>query len=387
MKWLILSLLISISLNADILKQAQLEKIEKEKQKSSLESNLLENSWINPLSIEVDYIKSKNENIKSTSKKAYLNFNQDIFKSGGIFYTIEKAKKQKKLSIENYKNSLDIKKTEALKLVLNIQKIDLQIKKQDYLIKNKKIEIDKKEEEYLNGTTSIEEFDTAVIEKNDLENQIEDLKISKYNLIKELKTYSSISYTQIKPVELKLVNLEEFLKKNRTFVINKLNSSIAKYEQDIISSKYLPKVSISSQFGYENNDEKDNDFYNYGIKITIPLDYNMNKEKEISKLNYKLSEIEDNLIQEKEKNSYDSTFQSLKHVDKKIDNGKSTIKKYEAVYRLTKDLVEGLLKTKEDLKTIENRLNSSRLDIDILNIEKQLLIYDINRNSKIRKYY
>ena len=388
-KKLIIFLSIIISLNADILKDVELERIEKEREKSSLEADLLKDSWINPLNIDAEYTKNKNGNDKFSSKKAYLNFDQDIFRSGGILYTIEKAKEKIKLSKQNYENSLDSQKTEALKLVLNIKKIDLQIKKQDYLIKNKKIEIDKKEEEYLNGTTSIEELDTVVIEKNDLENQIEDLKISKYDLIKEFKIYSSIPYTEVELTELRIVSLEDFLDKNRTLLINKLNSSISKYEEDITSSNYLPKISISSQFGYEDNSnvDKENDFYNYGIKISIPLDYNMNKNKEISKINYRLSKIEENLKKEKEINSYEAIFESLKHIDKKIDNGKSTIKKYETIHDLTSDLVEGLIKTKEDLKTIENRLNSSRLDIDILNIDKQLLIYEINKNTQIRKYY
>jgi len=372
---------LSIELSAQVLKKTEIQKIEKQKEKSSLEADLLKDSWINSLSIESDYTKNKTINTKTITKKAYLNFNQDIFRSGGIYYTIKKAKIQKKLSFENYTNLLSNQKTEALKLVLSIRKIDLQIKKQDYLIKNKTIEIDKKQEEYLNGTVNIEDLDTAVIEKNDLENQIEDLKIAKFNLIKELKNYSSLSYEKINPIELKIVSLDDFLENNKELIINKLNSSISKYEKNITSSKYLPKISIFSQIGYEEGNEfaRHDDFYNYGLKISIPLDYNMNKNMEISKLNYRLSKINESLEKEKKINQYESVFQSLRHINKKIENGKLTIKKYESIYSLTKDFVEGLIKTKEDLKIIENRLYSSRLDIDILNIDKQLLIYEINK--------
>ncbi|PLY05529.1 MAG: hypothetical protein C0625_13145 [Arcobacter sp.] len=372
---------LSIELSAQVLKKTEIQKIEKQKEKSSLEADLLKDSWINSLSIESDYTKNKTINTKTITKKAYLNFNQDIFRSGGIYYTIKKAKIQKKLSFENYTNLLSNQKTEALKLVLSIRKIDLQIKKQDYLIKNKTIEIDKKQEEYLNGTVNIEDLDTAVIEKNDVENQIEDLKIAKFNLIKELKNYSSLSYEKINPIELKIVSLDDFLENNKELIINKLNSSISKYEKNITSSKYLPKISIFSQIGYEEGNEfaRHDDFYNYGLKISIPLDYNMNKNMEISKLNYRLSKINESLEKEKKINQYESVFQSLRHINKKIENGKLTIKKYESIYSLTKDFVEGLIKTKEDLKIIENRLYSSRLDIDILNIDKQLLIYEINK--------
>ena len=389
MKKLILFLTIIVSLNADILKETKIDKIEKQKEKSELESSLLKDSWINPLNIDATISENKSSDTKTKSKRVYLNFDQDIFRSGGILYTIEKANVKNKLANEVYANDLDTQKIEALKLILNIRKIDLQIKKQDYLIKNKKIEIAKKEEEYLNGTSSIEDLDTAIIEKNELENQIEDLKISKYNLIKEFKKFSSKSYKKIKPMELRIINLQEFLDKNRSLVINKLNSSISKYDEDIVSSNYLPKISVFSQFGLEDNDKsQSNDkFYNYGFKLTIPLDYNMNKNKEISKLNYKLSKLEENIKKEEEINIYKTIFVSLEHIDKKINNSKSTIKKYKTIYNLTNDLVKGFLKTKEDLKIIENRLNSSKLDIDILNFDKQLLIYEINKNLKMKNDY
>lgn len=384
MKKLLVFLSIFVSLNASVLKESELERIKKEKEKSSLEAKLLKDSWINPINISGDISKNKTSNMTSSTKRVYLDIDQDIFRSGGIFYTIQKAKEQNNLSQQIYAHELDTKETEALKLVLSINKIDLQIKKQDYIIKNKKIEIVKKEEEYLNGTTSIEELDNAVIEKNELENEIEDFKISKYNLLREFKNYSSTSYKKIVPIKLELISLENFLKTNRTLIINKLNSSISKYEKEITSSNYLPKISLFSQFGYEHNNRLNNDknFYNYGLKITIPLDYNMNKNKEMAKVNYRLSKIEENQKKEEEINSFQSIFKSLENIERKIENGKSTINSYENIYSLTKDLVAGFIKTKEDLKTIENRLSSSKLDIKILEIDKQLLIYDINKNSR-----
>lgn len=378
-----------ITLNAQILKDSKLEKIEKEKEKSFSEAELLKNSWINPLNIEADISKSMNDNNKTTTKRVYLDINQDIFRSGGIYYTIKKAEIEKQLSKVNYKNNLSIQKTEAVKLVLNIQKLDLQIKKHNFLVKNKNIEISKKEAEYLNGTIDIEELDTAIIEKNILLNDIEDLSLSKHEFIKSLKTYTNTSYEKIYPIQLDLVNFKDFLNNNQELILKKLNSDILKYDKKISTSEFYPKISIYSQIGYEsiNSTNVDDDFYNYGIKITIPIDYNMNKKKQISKLTYKLSKINFSLNKEKEENRYEFTIKSLKHVNKKIQNSKLTIQKYKDIYSLTNQLVEGLLKTKEDLITIDNRLSSSKLDIDILNIDKQLLIYDINNNIKNKIYY
>ena len=373
---------LSICLYAQVIKDKKLEKIHKEKQKSTLEADLTQDSWINPLSVEFDSSKSKNNDITSRTKKAYLNVDQDIFRSGGIYYTIQKAKELKKLSDINYQININSDTNEVYRLVLELEKIDLQIKKQTYLIKNKTLEIEKKEAQYLNSTIDIEELDSAIIEKNDLLNGIEDLNITKVGLKQSLQQISSLDYRQIKPKKLKLVTLQNYLKQNSAIVSAKLNHAVSKYDEKITTSNYMPKVSIYSQVGYEDNSlsKVEDDYYNYGIKISIPIDYNMNKNKEISRLNYRISKLDSLLKQEEENRVYEKTIHTIQSIDKKLQNAQNSIEKYENIYALTKDLYEGLLKTKEDLKTIENRLNSSKLDIAILTIEKQILIYGLEKS-------
>lgn len=373
----------STSYAQEIIKDKKLEKIEKTKQKESLEANLLQNSWINPLSINADISKSKSlDNTKGNSKKAYLSFNQDIFRSGGIFYTIQKGKLQDKLADVNFSSTMSLEKNEAYRLVLNLQKSDFEIQKQNYLLENKKIEISKKQEEYLNGTIDIEELDQAVIEKNDILNQIEDLKTSKQNLIRDLKKISSISYKKIPIQKLELGKLEEFLDKNSTLIKQELNNKITKKDLDITNSNYLPKISLYGELGYEDNSisNLDDDYYNYGVKFSIPIDFNMTKNKEVSRLNYLLSKVEHNLQKDEQEQFFKTTLENLASIDNKIINSNSSIKSYEEIYKLTSDLVEGFIKTKEDLKTIENRLSSSKLDIKILNLDKQILIYEIQKS-------
>lgn len=381
----ILILCLALGLNAQSIKENKLLEIQEEKNKSTLESELLKDSWINSLDINADITKNKTTNDKSTSKKIYLNLEQNIFKSGGILYTIQKAKLQKDLSNQNYDLSLNSLHVEINKLVLQLNKIDFQIKKQDYLIKNKTLEIDKKQEQYINGVIDIEELDSVVIEKNDLENQIEDLKTSKDDYLKQLKNLSTISYKKIIPRELTIISLEKYLQNNKALIIENINNKISKKDISITNSDYLPKVSLFSQIGYENNNSTntDDDYYNYGIKVSIPLDYNMSKNKQLSKINYKLSLIRSQLKKDDETNKYEVTLKSLKRIDNKINNSKKSISNYENIYKLTQGLYEGLLKTKQDLITIENRLKSSKLDIDILNIDKQISIYELHKNIKI----
>lgn len=385
MKSSILILCLALGLNAQSIKDNKLQEIEENKNKSTLESSLLKDSWINPINISADSTKSKSANSKSTSNKIYLDINQDIFRSGGILYTIQKAKLQKDLAFENYDLNLNSLNIDIYKLVLQLNKIDFQIEKQDYLIKNKSLEIDKKQAQYINGVISIEDLDSAIIEKNDLENQIEDLKTSKDDYEKQLKNLSTTSYKKILVNKLEVISLKSFLDKNKTLIIENLNSEISQKDLNITNTNYLPKVSLFSQIGYEDNNANDinDDYYNYGVRVSIPLDFNMNKNKQISKINYKLSKIKGNIKKDDEINKYEATLKSLKRIDNKIKNSQKSIKNYENIYKLTQGLYEGLLKTKQDLVTIENRLKSSKLDINILKIDKQISIYELHRNIKM----
>ncbi|QKJ22498.1 TolC family protein [Poseidonibacter lekithochrous] len=385
MKNSILILCLALGLNAQSIKDNKLQEIEETKNKSTLESSLLKDSWINPINISADSTKSKSGNSKSTSNKIYLDINQDIFRSGGILYTIQKAKLQKDLAHQNYDLNLNSLNIDIYKLVLQLNKIDYQIEKQDYLIKNKSLEIDKKQAQYINGVISIEDLDSAIIEKNDLENQIEDLKTSKDDFEKQLKNLSTTSYKKILVNKIEVINLKSFLDNNKTLIIENLNSEISQKDLSITNTNYLPKVSLFSQIGYEDNNANDinDDYYNYGVRVSIPLDFNMNKNKQISKINYKLSKIKGNIKKDDEINKYEATLKSLKRIDNKIKNSQKSIKNYENIYKLTQGLYEGLLKTKQDLLTIENRLKSSKLDINILKIDKQISIYELHRNISI----
>jgi len=374
--------LMAVLLNAQNIKENKALELENQKDKQALEGEITKDLWINSLSITADSTKSKSGDSKSTSNKVYLDFNQDIFRSGGIYYTIQKAKLQKDLALKTYDKNLNALNIDIFKAVLELNKIDLQIKKQNYLIKNKTLEIDKKQEQYLNSVIDIEELDNAIIEKNDLLNQIEDLKTSKDNFLKQLKTLSSSKYQDIKVQNLQVVQLDKYLENNSELIIKDLNMKLSKKDIDITNTNYLPKVSLFSQLGYEDNNQSNtnDDYYNYGLRISIPLDYNMNKQKQISRINYNLSKIEQQIKKDDEINKYENSISTIKRIDNKIQNSKKSIQNFENIYELTNGLVKGFLKTKQDLETIKNRLESSKIDIDILNIDKQLVIYELNRN-------
>lgn len=385
MKIVILVILFISNLYSSYIKEEKISLLNENKNKKLLESDLLETSWINPVYITSDYTKDDDEaNLEYTTKDISINLKQDIFKSGGISHTITKAKLQKKLAFSEYNLELNKLNNNIFKLVLQLNKTDLRIKKQNYLIQNKLIEIDKKEDFYLNSLINIEELDKIIIEKNELLNKKEDLKILKNNYLNKLNKLTLINYKHIEVLPLKILTIGDFLKSNNKIIIQTLKRKILKQDLKIVASNYLPKVSLFSNVGRRDINYKDDqysnqegNYYKYGIKLSIPLDYNIKKNKELSKIKHAIQQKKENLTQDNEINKYKkSTFQ-LNIINNKIKNIKKTYKHYENIYNLTQKMVNGFLKTNQDLKIISNTLQFYKLETEILNIDKQIIIYTL----------
>ena len=108
-------------------------------------------------------------------KKIFINIEQDIYKSGGITKTIDKAKILKKISTLEYIKNRRILESNIYEMVLNLSKIDLQIEKVEYFISNKNIDILKQENMYKNGLLELFVLDESIIEVVEHKNEKEDL--------------------------------------------------------------------------------------------------------------------------------------------------------------------------------------------------------------------
>ena len=123
-------------------------------------SSKLKKDWINP--IDLSYTKSYTD-LYDTTKSA-ITISQPIFKSGGIFSAIKYAE-------ANYKyNKLDInmQRKELIKdattMLFNLHVIDLNIKKNQLLLKNANIDIIRKKEQVLNGFLDTSFLDNAILD-------------------------------------------------------------------------------------------------------------------------------------------------------------------------------------------------------------------------------
>lgn len=387
LKFVFFLILLSDFIDADTILNNRQNAIYDAKDKSAkVQADIVKDSWINPLNFDLTYMKSKESSTLKDmqTKQATINLNQDIFRSGAIYDTIKQGELYKKLNVTIVSQDKKEQISNIYANTINLRKIDLQIEKSKYLIKSQELTINKKKTLYENGLIDISDLDESIIELSRLNNGIYDLKIQKLEIKKEFKYMSDKSYKSIDLSVLTLYNFDEFLKQNTQIKIKTLDKKIAVLDKNIKVAEYLPKISLFGSYGYNKVDaDSNNNYYQYGVKLTIPLDYNSLKQKEKSKLKAYISQLEVKESKIYEKSFYNYALKKLKNIDMKIENIYNTIQRYENLYEMVQALYGGALRTIDDVNIMQNRLESSRLDLLIFELDKKIILNELYKRVEL----
>lgn len=369
----------------DDFSQLQESLINTKLKKSQIDAKLEKDSWIGSFNLSASHNKNVNEEGESSSQSLSLSFNQDLFKSGGIKYGILKGENLASIALLESKKKIAEISYMIFTTVLNINKIDLQIEKNKLSIKNKQLQVLKNEDKYINGLIAINDLNDAMIELNNLLDSQEDLQDQKKEYINTLKIYSSKQYIDIKLNKMKLINEKDFILHNSNLKELDLKQVSSKYDSKITVSNYLPKLSFSASYSQNSNldDSTMDDSHNYGLTLSVPLDFKASKKIESSKLNVLLSKNEYSKKIIEERNFFKKKINTINTINKKILNKNKNIKSYEKVYEMTKSLFENTIKSEDDLITSLNRLKVSMIELKILELNKQINIFDLYKKIVI----
>lgn len=378
MKKLTCIVLLCSFLNAgdEILSQALRENLDLKENQVNKSSDVLENSWINPLNLSIQ--KSKNKNSSKFSKEsifsASIGLNQDIFRSGGIFYAIKYADASRLLGLSQIKNERNSQTINAYTLLVQILKNDKLQAQQKLYIQNSILDIKRKKEQYLAGLIDISFLNNSILEKITRENALLDLKTSKQALISEFEKLSDKDYLTISLPEVKKPTIDEYLANNLTLLMQKNQIKNKKYSSKLTKSQYLPKISIGASYNYTDTKTEliktDDDFYNYSISASMPLDIKTFDDIQSSRLEYLISQNEYQILAQNQQKEYDRISKDLDNIDKKISLAKENIGIYDSLLTQTKELVNAQIKIKDDLTIMENSKQIRLLQLQIHKLEK-----------------
>lgn len=329
--------------------------------------------WLNDLNISLSQSKD-DENIKT--KDYSLNLNQKILDFGGISSQIDYANnlfKQEalKIKMENfedlntlYKNFIDLK--------IN----DINILQNDLNIKNSEIEVDIKKSQYRNGQSDISDLNDAIMKKNLLEDSKMNLKLNKVIYENDIKKLTSYEINNLSIPSISLISKDIFLEKSTKKLYANLESQVSQNEYKKTKSKYLPALNLTGAVGYQDSTtKKSQDYYNYGASITMPLNYTFSNNIEYSKLVYLQNRKKEELTSIELEKVYDSSIETIKQFENRINLALNDIKLYEELLELNQEEFNAGFKADEDVQTLKNSKEIRKLDIEKykLNIKKELL--------------
>ena len=329
--------------------------------------------WLNDLNITL----SQSKDDESIRTKDYsLNLNQKIVDFGGISSQIDYANnlfKQEalKIKMENfedlntlYKNFIDLK--------IN----DINILQNDLNIKNSEIEVDIKKSQYRNGQSDISDLNDAIMKKNLLEDSKMNLKLNKVIYENDIKKLTSYEINNLSIPSISLISKDIFLEKSTKKLYANLESQVSQNEYKKTKSKYLPALNLTGAVGYQDSTtKKSQDYYNYGASITMPLNYTFSNDIEYSKLVYLQNRKKEELTSIELEKVYDSSIETIKQFENRINLALNDIKLYEELLELNQEEFNAGFKADEDVQTLKNSKEIRKLDIEKykLNIKKELL--------------
>ncbi len=351
--------------------------------KNEAESSKLRDSWIAPLNLNYNYSKSNPYDNKQIQESTSIQMDQPIFQSGGIYYGIKFAEASKiygDYSIDVAKRKL-VK--DAISLLMQIKQMDFKASKQNLMIKNSEISLAQKEEQYLNGQLDSGFLDNAIIERNIVIQALYDIQTNKERLISKFNAISDMKHENAVVPTLKLLTKEQFLGNN--IILNMSQSEIDKnrYNKNVTITKYLPRVSLIAGYNWKDSQDQKfspdapsfsnrTDYYNYGVRASMPLDINTFRDVESSRVDYLKSKVE---IQDKKRELtaiFEQVMQNVENLEKKKQLSVENRELYQRLLSDTKELFAAGYKTKYDVELLENSVEIQNMDIEIFEIDKQL---------------
>lgn len=360
-----------------ILSEDRLNIFQYNQEQNEQSSSKLRKDWINPVTLS--YGKTKSDS--SNTVKSAISISQPIFKSGGIYSAIKYANAYYKY------NNLDIKlqKKELIKdavtMLFNLHITDLNIKRNELLLKNANIDVETKKEQVLNGFLDTSTLDTAILDANKIKNDLADLYYQKEELLYNFSNIASGDYRSFELPVLNLVDEKEYLRKNLEVSKAKADVEQKDYYSDMTIAKYLPTLSVEAnhtQYHEDKHDDISNEnVYSYGLNLSMPLDTRTYNDIESEKINYLTSKLNLKNIELEEKNFYRTKLSKLKMLEDKKQIAKDDYKLYDSLLEVIVQERNAEVKTQSDVDILENSQKIKSIELKIYELEKQIELLEL----------
>ncbi|MDD5052642.1 MAG: TolC family protein [Sulfuricurvum sp.] len=337
--------------------------------------------WISPLTLKGSntYEKSAALGLHDTRQNLSAGIAQDIFRSGGITYSIDYANAKKKADTIGMEKEISLLNQQLVSSVLNYRKNTLLLQQSDLKLKNAYIEVFLKQKQYEAGDIDITLLNNALMNRSiELKNNAS----IQFALSQQKFEAAKFSDHFIDSINLPILTLnkkETFLKEGWDIRYAQAQSQSNELQYKQIKSSYLPKLTLIGDMGLQrytsydlSNSNYQGNYYDMGLQLSIPLTYNSSAAIQEAQSAYlkQQSQIADS------KRQMDALYeQSLSHIASYqhiIDITKDNLKFYEGLINATQSAVKAGFKAGYDLQTLQNTNAIEALEININEINIQI---------------
>lgn len=359
--------------DTEILSSTKQEIIDLKKKQIEQKENSNKYDWLSDVTVSGSVYKDEDD----TKTEDYsLSISQDLFNFGGIISQIDYAKELKKMeSID-----LDISTKEDLStlfgLLIDIKLNDISLEQNRLNIANSEITVSQKKSEYQAGESGISDLNEAIMDKNEYQDTQKELQLAKLVNINSVKKYTTKNYKNISIPNPKLLSKELFLQQSNSIKYAKSEINVNDKLYKIQRSDYLPSLSFDADYGYYESDSSDgDDYYNYGLSVSVPLSLTSSSTIEQTKIDYLISKQELNDEINESSLTYDEAILNIQNYKDRIKLALEDIKLYDELLATNEEEYKAGYKTIDDVDTLKNSKKIRELDIKSyqLNIQKEII--------------
>ena len=373
----------------DYLSELKRKQFGYEYEKIDNESSKLRDSWIRPVMLQYSINRSDPYNEQGReeveNQTAAIVMDQPIFQSGGIIYGVKFANASREFANYSIDQQKRIMIKQTVDLLMQVKQSELTIEKQNLQISNSTINLEQKQEQYLNGQLDSGFLNNAIIEKNIVTQALFDLETRDSQLIAQFNKLSDLDPKTAKIPFLAIIDEERFLEQNIDIKLAESESEKNRFNKNITLVKYLPAVNLQASYNWQRQQTNmvlptgpttiqapDTTYYRYGIQASMPLDINSYNDFEAANVEYLKSMV---VIDDKKRELkllFDQVMDNLSNYDKKIALAEENRMLYETLLADTKDLFRAGYKTKYDVDLLTNSMMIEEINKKIFEIDKQL---------------
>lgn len=343
-------------------------------------------SWISPLNLSLSINKSEDVlHNSSETKNAKVDWNQDLFRSGGIYYTIEQAKASGQANLLGIDSEESTYLKQIYTLKAQVERDKLRMQQEQLTLKNMDIDLFIIKAKYKIGTSDISELNQATINRDNARTSLIVTKNALHSEIFELKKLvDSDKIDSINIPDISTISKESYIAQNIELLQYQQNDKAKEATWKNKRSSYLPRLAFNASYGYTDYSgdtaNYNGDAYSYGAVLSMPLDINTKSSIESARLQYlqtRSSQQDRKLELEQE---YDKRAGNIDDYKEKISVADEMINMYSELYEFTKQQVDAGFKSSYDLESLGNSLKIQQLEKKIQNynitIEKISLYFD-----------